>query len=55
MSFKESFSESENFSNIDEKKTEEVVACRNVIQTNLNKLIKERFIGPAFKLNDNNN
>ena len=50
ISFKESFAESENFCNIEEKLEEEkIYSCRNVLCSSLNSIIKQRFLGPNMQ------
>jgi hypothetical protein len=55
VSFKDSFAESENFGNIEEKLDEDtVISCRNVVCSSLNQLIKERFLGPIMAAHGGN-
>ncbi len=54
-SFKDSFTESENFNNIEEKLEEDtILSCRNVVLNSLNSLIKEKFLGPIMSQHGGN-
>ena len=54
-SFKESFNESENFMNVEEKDGMSNLFCpQNIPQKSLKQLIRERFIGPIMAEHGNN-